>query len=714
MSHCRPRCESFWKMRFISTIAAVLAVVVVSSCVQAQSRRAPAEREVMLYARLMAMTDSRSLDAALVDSSLASTWAPLRAAAALAIGQTGAARGMAAVNVARRLMSDPDLTVASNAAYSLGLLRDSLGVGTLASALTGPARVAREAAWSLGEIGGPARSIILAALASPGADEARIIQLLMAAGKLRPVPVEEMRPYLRMSDRPSVAWAAAYAISRARAPAGVRDLVGLAATPLIATAAAAAGSQRPPETAGRPGTAEVYVSPAASVQRIRSEIARGLAKTATGDSLAAPALAVLMKLADDAHPHVRINAVRSLATFGPEAAAAVTRAASDTDANVRIAAAQSVGTVLDSATASWAVLWQQDTSIMFRGSLLASAARVGALRQNLSGWLSHRDWRFRAAAVTAADGSRDRKFAVGAVGPLLRDSDPRVRAAAYGALTGPDTAAPPADVKASLLAGLADSDFMVRATVLGTLARHARAAEVPAVLTSYERAARDSSNDARIAAVRYLASAWRRDSSSFSPGLRARMVSLKSPDDPLVRAEAANIGVFAGWSSAAGSARPLSWYGNLVRTYVLPALDGRTQRATIQTRRGEIVIELYGADAPTTVQNFMTLARTGYYTGTGFHRVVPNFVAQDGDPRGDGNGGPGYSIRDEMNPRRYDRGAVGMALSGPDTGGSQYFITHSPQPHLDGHYTVFGRVLRGYDVLDSIVQGDRILRVTVQ
>ena len=120
------------------------------------------------------------------------------------------------------------------------------------------------------------------------------------------------------------------------------------------------------------------------------------------------------------------------------------------------------------------------------------------------------------------------------------------------------------------------------------------------------------------------------------------------------------------------------------------------------------------ADAPVTVRNFMNLAKSGYYRGTGFHRVVPNFVAQDGDPRGDGNGGPGYAIRDEMNPRRYERGALGMALSGPDTGGSQYFITHSPQPHLDGHYTVFGRVLSGYGALDAIVQGDRILSVTVR
>ena len=154
--------------------------------------------------------------------------------------------------------------------------------------------------------------------------------------------------------------------------------------------------------------------------------------------------------------------------------------------------------------------------------------------------------------------------------------------------------------------------------------------------------------------------------------------------------------------------KPIAWYESIVRSVAMPIYAGRTVNATINTVRGPIRLELFGADAPITVWNFLSLARSGYYRNTRFHRVVPNFVAQDGDPRDDGNGGPGYAIRDEMNRHRYERGAVGMALSGPDPGGSQYFITHSPQPHLDGHYTVFGRVVRGYDVLDRIVQGDLI------
>jgi len=113
------------------------------------------------------------------------------------------------------------------------------------------------------------------------------------------------------------------------------------------------------------------------------------------------------------------------------------------------------------------------------------------------------------------------------------------------------------------------------------------------------------------------------------------------------------------------------------------------------------------------VDNFVTLARKGFFDGVAIHRVVPDFVVQDGDPRGDGEGGPGYTIRDELNERPYLRGTVGMALSGKDTGGSQFFITQSPQPHLDAKYTVIGRVVNGMDVVDRIQQNDVIRRIRV-
>lgn len=137
-------------------------------------------------------------------------------------------------------------------------------------------------------------------------------------------------------------------------------------------------------------------------------------------------------------------------------------------------------------------------------------------------------------------------------------------------------------------------------------------------------------------------------------------------------------------------------------------------KAVFTTEKGTFTIDFMPEDAPLTVDNFIKLARAGYFNGLSVHRVVPNFVMQDGDPRGDGNGGPGWEIRCELNMLAYERGAVGMALSGKDTGGSQWFVTHSPQPHLDGGYTVFGRVNEtDMKIVDSIVRGDKILSVKI-
>ncbi|MFN2602113.1 MAG: peptidylprolyl isomerase [Gemmatimonadaceae bacterium] len=660
------------------------------------------------------MTDSRTFDKPLVDSALASKWAPLRAAAALAIGQVGSSHGSAGAPVLRELLGDRDYTVAANAAYALGLLRDSASVLALSSSLGGPAPVAREAAWALGEIGAPAREIIVVALGTPVTDEARTIQLLLAAAKMRPVPVSQLRPYLTASNSPSIMWAASYAIARTRAPAGARDLIGLSVLPGFVQGSAADRRARSTDiVSASPRTAEVYIAPAVARQRARAEIARGLAKSAAGDSLGQEAVAVLSRLALDPHPHVRINAVRSLATYGARARDLVVAATRDSDANTRIAAAQVLGTVLDSTLANWRPLWSADTSLMYRGSLLASAVHAGAILPQFGSWQGHPDWHYRAAALNAATGSTNTKLTNQLATEMIQDKDGRVRAAAYSTIAEGDTSISAA-TRAALARGLSDPDYMVRATVLSALSRRASAADARLVADAYEKSARDSGNDARIAAVSYLAAAWKKDSAAFAPQLRERLTRLRPSTDPLVRAEAANVSIFPAWQSTSGTPRPLEWYQNIVRTYVLPALAGNRQHATIRTPRGDISLELFGADAPITVHNFLTLARSGYYRGTRFHRVVPNFVIQDGDPRDDGNGGPGYAIRDEMNPRRYDRGALGMALSGPDTGGSQYFITHSPQPHLDGHYTVFGRVIRGFSALDAIVQGDPILAVVAR
>jgi cyclophilin family peptidyl-prolyl cis-trans isomerase len=134
----------------------------------------------------------------------------------------------------------------------------------------------------------------------------------------------------------------------------------------------------------------------------------------------------------------------------------------------------------------------------------------------------------------------------------------------------------------------------------------------------------------------------------------------------------------------------------------------------VTTERGTFRIRLFPFEAPFTVRHFLALVRRGFYDGLAFHRVVPGFVAQGGDPRGDGSGGPGYSLRCEIGRRRYLAGGVGMALSGKDTGGSQFFVTLAPQPHLDGRYTLFGQVFEGLDAVLGLVEGDRMLKVELE
>jgi len=139
-------------------------------------------------------------------------------------------------------------------------------------------------------------------------------------------------------------------------------------------------------------------------------------------------------------------------------------------------------------------------------------------------------------------------------------------------------------------------------------------------------------------------------------------------------------------------------------------------RTVIETDKGNIELELYPEHAPETVNNFIFLAREGFYDGVSFHRVISDFMIQGGDPTGTGGGGPGYQFEDELegNPLKHEAGVISMANAGPNTNGSQFFITHSPQPHLNGNHTVFGKVIVGQEVVDAIRQGDQMVKVEVK
>jgi len=154
------------------------------------------------------------------------------------------------------------------------------------------------------------------------------------------------------------------------------------------------------------------------------------------------------------------------------------------------------------------------------------------------------------------------------------------------------------------------------------------------------------------------------------------------------------------------------------KTYSAPpamVIDtGKEYTATIETERGNMVLELFASDVPNTVNNFVFLANDGFYDGVTFHRVVPGFVVQGGDPTGTGRGNPGYSFADEFSEHTHLTGALSMANSGSDTNGCQFFITFAPQHGLDGKHSVFGQLIDGMDVLEQIEQDDVIIRITIE
>jgi cyclophilin family peptidyl-prolyl cis-trans isomerase len=267
----------------------------------------------------------------------------------------------------------------------------------------------------------------------------------------------------------------------------------------------------------------------------------------------------------------------------------------------------------------------------------------------------------------------------------------------------------PHEVDDSLRKQLKESDVIIRATaaeLLGELPPGETNAR--ALIDALPVALADSAlNDAALAILDSLAKQKRNNANdAIKTALESSDYLIRRKAVAVLRANGAGdfssrIGTVKSRNSAADYERAL-------------ARRGKRFSAIVRTSRGSFTIELLPEDAPLNVDNFITLAQRGYFGGITIHRVVPNFVIQDGDPRGDGNGGPGYQIRCEINEVPYDRGAVGMALSGKDTGGSQWFVTHSPQPHLDGGYTVFGKVVAGMEVVDAIARGDVIRSIAIK
>src|SRR5881296_3899250 len=629
----------------------------------------PDEALVSELARVLAAADARAFGPALFGEALRHPEPLVRRQAALAAGRIG---DPAAVDALVEALGDSNQGVAAAAAFGLGLLKESRAVAPLLALVRsvpatsqGPPQT--EAVTALARIGGDDGARALRELLGLGttagvATSAVQSAALLDAWRLGPrAPVPALIGYARDPDITG-RWRALYSLAQLRVARAVTTLLDALQDPQ---------------------------------PMVRAVTVRGVSRALSDTAKLAPQDVVtrIRPLLADRDAGVRVNTLRALATFRDSAfAGQAAPLAADADLNVAVAAETTLG-VLGGGRAVEA-LQPGLTSPVFalrRQAVIAlaqaDAARGAAAAASLA---TDGDWRWRSVAAEAFGAAGDRAR----LEAQLADADGRVVAQALQALAhlvpaGDTTLGP----RARQL--LTHPDAAVRSVAADVLGRHPAVADVDRLTQAYARAAGDPFDDGRLAvATRFVARVPRADDY-----LVRRLAAERLPD-------AAD-----GWGPAApiATGRSVEDYRDVARRYLVPALRGRpAPQVTIESDRGNVVVELLPLEAPLTVAAFLALVDRRYFDGSRWHRVVPNFVVQAGDPRGDGWGGPGFVLRDEVNPTRYEVGTMGMALSGPDTGGSQFFITHAPQPHLDGTYTVFGRVIAGFDVLAAIAQGDRI------
>jgi cyclophilin family peptidyl-prolyl cis-trans isomerase/HEAT repeat protein len=439
------------------------------------------------------------------------------------------------------------------------------------------------------------------------------------------------------------------------------------------------------------------------------QLTRAFAARGLGASKDPRAAAPLLAAAEDAGLPlaVRIQAVRGVATLGAAGGGAVMRrliTSPRVDQNLQLEAIAALAPLRDPAAVELLIELVTAAWPSVRAAALNALAHtdVDTFISAISGLDADAHWSVRAAmARTLGDLGRDRAQAP--LTALLKDSDQRVIPAVLDALAkvGATNAAD------EFLARLKADDPVVRAAAARGLATIKAPNATAALVAAVKTAQSDGLYGARTAALDALTAL---DPAAARPVLTAALAD----GNWAVRVRAAEnlrkLDASADVSSMRPAPAPSVPELAALDTLIAPKFS---PQAYIDTSKGTIQFELAVLDAPRTVANFLALVRRNYFRGVQLHRVVPDFVIQDGDPRGDGAGGPGYTIRDEINQRPFLRGTVGMALAWPDSGGSQFFITHSPHPHLDGLYTVFGQVVSGMDVVDRLQQWDTIDRIRV-
>jgi cyclophilin family peptidyl-prolyl cis-trans isomerase/HEAT repeat protein len=613
----------------------------------------------------------------------------VRRRSALAIGRVKLAEGIPALTTTLQSEADPE--VREMAAFAMGLIGDAAAAPALMTALSDPdPRIQGRAAEALGLIAHKAAAQPIGA---------------MIAAHVNTKVLDGLNPDDMGSPKPAAVEAVrlgAYALVRLASYDGLASaFLGSDGRPRSRWWPIAYAFQRVNDPRAAPVLLDLFNGEG---QLTRSFAARGLA--AAKDQRAATAL---LAAADDAAVPlaVRIQAVRGIAAIGDARGSAVMRrliTSPRVDQNLQLEAItalsrlhdpDAVELLIDLVSAAWPSA---------RAAALNALAKtdLDTFISSISGLDPDPHWSVRAAlATTLGDLGRDRAQAP--LTAMLSDGDQRVIPAVLDALAkvGASNAAE------VLTARLKADDPVVRGAAARGLATIKAANAAAALTEAFKTGQRDGLYVARTNALDAL--------TALDPAAaRAVLTSALADRDWAVRVRAAEhlrkLDGAADVSSMRPAPSPSVPELAAVDAMIAPKFS---PQAYIDTSKGTIQFELAVLDAPRTVANFIALVRKNHFRGNQLHRVVPDFVVQDGDPRGDGEGGPGYTIRDEINMRPYLRGTVGMALDWPDTGGSQFFITHSPQPHLDARYTVFGQVVAGMDVVDRLQQWDTITAIRI-
>jgi len=633
--------------------------------------------------RILQVEDRRQYDPPLVAWGIHHPNALHRARMALALGRIGPhafvdgnnngvrdeGEHQAGVAELSTLVSDPDANVRATAAFALGQIGDASSVETLLMfAADQDGDVAGEAVEALSKLAAKiplARYATFTTAQTPEGVRSRAVRFLF---RFKSDDASAIAADALAAPSPHIRQEATYALAR-RGYAPARARLEL----LI--------NEPNPQT--------------------RANVMSALGRIASPDSL--PLLIAALR---DPHPWVRTNAVIAISRTAakdrrtierpqlPQDAARVLELLDDPDPGTRASSIDALGyyAVHDEAArhrlldvAGNGSRWDRELAA---GAIAKNLGDEKLLPAELSGWAKVR---VLEAASSVSDAVRAR---------YAHDPDPLVRAQALGTIADDHV-----DANLPLIrAGLEDPDVIMRGYAIARFAKSHDADKLATLQAAESRAQRDSQNDARLAAIGALA--------EIDYPERATMLHrLLTDRDPVVRRIAADA-IEQQLKQPRPQFTPLPVTRNDYEQIVEWSRQPHT--ATIHMTRGNIQIALQTREAPITTWNFAQLARAKYFDNSSFMRVVPNFVIQGGDPRNDMEGGPGYAIRDEINLQKYTRAAVGMALSGPDTGGSQFFITHSPQPHLDGGYTIFGRVTGGMTaVVDQTERGDKVESITV-